>query len=1055
MHLKVTLSIWLLLAAPAVAAAQARPAPRRQAQGDVEAAGRLIELAAVELPMRGLAFAVSPNSGALALINPDRPAVMVLPDVSAKGSAELAVEVKVGDTPAGLVHKQLGDRGYFLALCARDRTLYMIDDVKFTVVDKVTLAKSMPSWLVAASDPASPYAYYVGVSAEREPVFHDEAVCRIDLRNKKDDGQVMLGNSSWDVSEVACSADGTMLYGRRPNTSPTGVYAFRIPTDEKRPIVGAPIAAMHQSAQPFQPDPFGQYVASGKLLFKYDLERVAELPAAPLCFLPDRPVFLGLDQQGENLHAFSYNTLKTLDVVGLPGWRWGRDGGAGRGNAQGRAAMRQRFDNDRWAPVGKPRRMFQTAIMYDRLNGNIIVCQDTAAAVVPLKVLSLPEEVFLRATVEGKTSLNVGEGMTLKLARKDPKVRVALGPAPAGVKLSPGGDELTWTPGDDQIGAHTVHLNLSGGGQERVQEISLVVRRRSIDMGFVPADVAVSPDGKLAVALERFADPQTRNRADQRIVPGSRVAVVDLERLAVVAVRTLPTNVHEVAIDARHVYAGMTESDAFYVLSSKDLSEVKRVFTKGRVTALVPVADKFIFAASDRGPAAAFRLPEVAPADAEHPALPDHLRHLDSDGRGGPRPASGGWFHFGALYSHDMSTVRLIVAPLGIPQVALAADGKGFFQDPFGREGMPATTWGVQAHQHLVRRVSGENVGTVHALATTVLDDLPAVAAIPKPQQEALAADGKTPRERFQLVLHDLVTTAAVETITLSDEPPRYGRIYDDARGGRIIASRGQVIAQVRQHLFVIPTKGLGGKLPEPLHFVLPTGPEDAMPVVLEPPRPAVINLRAAGGKGPIQYSLAAESPAISVDKSTGRVTVEPAPFIDKAIELLLPSVRSARIDHGAGRQATPEEAVARAAMASAPQFARYAGRAPRGVPVAVPVRVIARDAEQQAAVLSFNLLLEVPVEQLVRRLVKDEQDQRARIAAAEAAQAAQAGQVVQPNRGPGTRPAEDAELAALRRRIAELEARNQQLEGQVQLLKDLLTSDRAGPRAPGTQPAR
>jgi hypothetical protein len=67
------------------------------------------------------------------------------------------------------------------------------------------------------------------------------------------------------------------------------------------------------------------------------------------------------------------------------------------------------------------------------------------------------------------------------------------------------------------------------------------------------------------------------------------MAVVDLKKQEVICDKSLPLDIGPAAVDSQFVYTASQSSDVLYVLRHKDLSQVRRIFTNGRINGLACV----------------------------------------------------------------------------------------------------------------------------------------------------------------------------------------------------------------------------------------------------------------------------------------------------------------------------------------------------------------------------------------------------------------------------------------------------------------------------------
>ena len=232
------------------------------------------------------------------------------------------------------------------------------------------------------------------------------------------------------------------------------------------------------------------------------------------------------------------------------------------------------------------------------------------------------------------------------------------------------------------------------------------------------------------------------------------------------------------------------------------------------------------------------------------------------------------------------------------------------------------------------------------------------------------------------------------------------------------------------RHVTVVPTSAIASPdLKTPLWV-----PPAQSTFRVDASAPAKLTFKPAGGTPPFAFELPVEQPGIDLDAKTGTVTVTAGPFLDLAKQAL-PRALSGGFVAGAANAAdnAPEQQLTAYAAAAGREYARLTGTAAKGLPVAVPVTVVVRDAEQQSQTVRQVVLLDVPMDGVRSAL---------RASAAAGMPASQ----------PTTRPSGAGgsdDVATLRRRIAELERANVRLEGKVEALQEALGQGRPGPGHP------
>jgi hypothetical protein len=207
---------------------------------------------------------------------------------------------------------------------------------------------------------------------------------------------------------------------------------------------------------------------------------------------------------------------------------------------------------------------------------------------------------------------------------------------------------------------------------------------------------------------------------------------------------------------------------------------------------------------------------------------------------------------------------------------------------------------------------------------------------------------------------------------------------------------------------------------------------------VIEAGKGATLTPVLRGGAAPVQFAPSEEVRGIDVDRTSGKVTISADAFADRLASFtpdrLTNFIRIRRTD---GVQPPAEEMIAQYRKQVADAFKALTGREPSGIPMAVTISVVARDADQQTATQDYTLLLDADPAPIVAKVKQQQEEQRQRRDSLEA-QRRMVPAANPPAAGGG------GDTAALRQHIAELEKRNQQLEAQVQVLKEMIKDRQA-----------
>jgi len=1014
----------MMLMVTACAAAAWADAPRARAAGEVRT--KLLKEACCD-------FAFNPQTGDLLGVNPVTNRVMLYPKAYLDGkSAEVVGPVTVGELPVAAVFKRCGEKSYYAVVCQRDSKMYLLEAATLKRTKAVELSGQEASSPATATDPTDPYVYYTYGRG------HGSKAGRVNVATMTDEGPLAL-TGSWDqMMDVAVSGDGKLLYGRGP-WSPSGFKAFRAARrGPDGPTQWVNVHYDHHSAAMYVPDPFGRYTAAGRVLYSADLKtKVAELKFIPLCFFRNRPVIAGVAGLGWQFHdddaqarlvAASYNTFQPYGKLALPE-KFGKTEGLKMPGVQNPAADFKRFG-------------FELRLFADDAGQRVIAAHGLTVVLAPLASLQVPDEPFLLVEADAPEQALVGRALTIRLKPRDERISVALAAGPKGMTLK--GRTLTWTPTDADIGDAAVELKLSHKDKTRTQVIRLNVVRPNVRLAFAPAELWVGPDGARAVAWSAAgSDPMDPFHRDQAPAARARVALLDLEAMKVVSSKTLLQQVSAAAADEHFVYVAALRADRFDALSPKDLSQKRRIHTGGRVEAFISVPPKLLLAIAADGSVTAYSTPDlkrvrlpVLEAQSDQPVRVDPRAipwmHRRYSRQGGPAELvrlPAGWCTGGVLTDPSMTKVRALLSVAGLPKLPVQTARPPVGPVPWGRllQGGQLRT----ASGQLLGQMGGTDGGYRQQRALI----LPAhpVAAVLKIGMDADYA--RQARLDAKLLLHELTGARLIRTVPLASQAvsPEQARggAYGDGRGGPLLHAAGRkLVALLGDRVYCHTIGEATLKLcPTPFQFKLPE-----RIAVADAKGKMQISHGVTGGRKPLEFELTASAEGIAIDKATGTVTLDGPALMKQALAELAEGLAPHLRGLAEGEPAAPTAVMA---LFAGPLKARYkalTGREPEGLPVLVPIGLIASDADQQVASLNYQAVLMVPeaaVKAIVTQAAREVEKRRAE----EALRRAEAERQWRERRAAATRPAVGDDAGRLRR----LEKRVEALEAKLEVLMELL----------------
>jgi hypothetical protein len=559
-----------------------------------------------------------------------------------------------------------------------------------------------------------------------------------------------------------------------------------------------------------------------------------------------------------------------------------------------------------------------------------------------------------------------------------------------------------------------------------------------VELPFAPDLITVTPDGKRVAMVQNAVYP--RQAKSERGETASRAVVVDVEAGRIVADRALPYLVSSLpgaSNDTLLLTTGM--QDAAYALSLRDLAERKRIITGGKTISASVYRGTLVATEQaeprDESPAANYRLPDLELIDASpiarwQPFTLDHRVY---------RVGKDAMFIDGAVVGAADGRARLLVQPTGLFEL-ISAQGRARLvsgKSSNDQQYWPiASTWGIVKTGDALQHMTGQAIASTSRIGSEakLLLAVPALAD-PVATKDQYVQTSKAPpaMRRGDIVLRDLITGEVRQTLPVFAEPLTLER--EEGRQppeGRVFEAGGRLLAVFRKRMYVLPIAEIRtGDFPAPVHL---EPAQDAL--ILPSDQPLKLACKASGGKAPYTFEPANDLPGVTVDATTGVMTIDPAPFIERAAQQMPETLQSVRRDNrGRGVSGAGEAAIAAAAARHRDRFKDLTGQEARGYPFAVPADVVVRDADGQSTVLNRVVLLDIPIDTLSKRMAEIAEQRRLEYERQRQA----ATRMAQPSRPTTTAAPSTQQLDDLEKRMAELEAQNRELRNRL--------------RKPATQP--
>lgn len=893
-------------------------------------------------------FVLNPETGGLAAIEPEANLVTLYQAEYLSGDASKKIgPLKVGNTPSCIIYKKYKNRGVFIIGCLKDAQLYVVDATKLTLIKQIPLQGDSVVSLAASLSPTDPYIYY----CYRRP--SDDEIGRVSLATLADQGKVLIS-----ARDCAISADGKLLF-RRGNFNPSGFECLKIV--EGAGEKGGPrldrVFYDHTDSGPYVIDPAGVYTAAGHQVYTLDLKkRIGQTSILIACFFPNKGVIVG--QQGNQVRFASRTTLQETGFLRLPQEFISFE----ETDAAQLKAQNQIYD--RALPPDLTARPIRT--FADAKSDRVVVARGDKVLVIPVDSQRLPEEIILQAKLLDTPQFEFGKLGKVRVELSDPRIKLAISKGPKGLTIA--NNALEWTPTDDQIGVHPVQLSLKHGESEATTDVDLEVARAHARLDFDATGLQVSNDGKFAVcwrSLEggMFRPPVFGAAAPEEAQSASKIAVVDLTALKVVATAALPFPIRCAGIDKDHVFVSSDKTNAVMVFSKGDFTRKKQLSTDSPPMGMTVLADKFLYVLSQKGVEHLFSLPALTPNEIPATKTTAFTGIPSGFSRHNTTPATigrlkDGWLMYGLCFDDDLKNVRMVSATTSIlrydgirgmlppPEIISVAPGVG----TIGREGA---------------------AGFSDALVAKLENEPAAVSLAAYRNQEQLTPQTWRQAITLQLGLSPKPFEPILKRVTLAkfnkDQPPQGTIVSQDP--GKIQCVGDRVVALFENQLFVADiTKLDREQFPDSLQLQCA-----ASSPIISSKEPTVLPHKATGGASPVTYTLLENSNQIKIDPATASITVNGPAILEEILAKLKfdPAAAPVQRDRNSPFTSTVQLDIYRQNCAA--EFEQISGKKPAEVPFAVPIQIRARDAEGKTAELSYFAFVEAPYETLASAIKKRE----------------------------------------------------------------------------------
>jgi hypothetical protein len=412
------------------------------------------------------------------------------------------------------------------------------------------------------------------------------------------------------------------------------------------------------------------------------------------------------------------------------------------------------------------------------------------------------------------------------------------------------------------------------------------------------------------------------------------------------------------AMDGQYVYVGMNDSGSFYVLSRKDLSEVRRLMVQGRVSRFLPRGDKLVVQ-TNVGATIFLRIGDFSVIDT--PASRDIAANRGIPSWMVPVDLGDGLSINGIVFNSDLEKFNALTEVEGLKSIGAVRGGRG------SAAMYTMSRWGLASNSSgALMRPGGQSFGgNVSSIGSMILLREPMAVSLSMVNRQPGGNGSGGSIVRGELAFRDLVTGSVQQPTPIFDEwlptqAAAVGYVLGNY-GPQMREAAGKVYVMVADRLYWVDVPPADpARFPRPLQIAADQGV-----VVLAADRPTTIRFRSLGGSGTVQYAMAREVPGVNIEMN-GTMTIQPGTWVNQAVDVL--SDTRPRVDAVTGEEIERQD-LASYQKAAAGIFKALTGREAKGIPVAISISVTAKDVNLQMANAERALLLEVPVEMVQQRI--------------------------------------------------------------------------------------
>ena len=758
-------------------------------------------------------------------------------------------KIKVGSGPAELIIK----RDKLIVGCTKTHTIDVIDLKTSRREGTIQLHGTGPYGLFC-SDVDNGFAYAITDTGSGSA---DVVIFQVDIKTMKVRNQSDV--RSWGQRHpchVAMSRDGSWLVpDARGRSSPSGADLVKVNEDD---FEFTQVRHHHASFGPIAAGPYNRHWTCGGSLYSLDLQRKLRTFAGDYMAVHPK-LDLAASVSTSILHLQRFSDASTVSVMPLY-----RDGEKLENAAPNKANVPRATNVAFLMRTSKPS-SFDPTIQFDLQHDLVFVGLEKAGYWVDLTTLEKKVEPLSILVAPSFASTEESQPLHLPLShtnQSDRSLRIELGQAPDRARLDKVG--LSWTPASEDVGIHTITLNLvdSKKNVKDTVEIRVRVERPQIDLGFKPRAMVISASGKRMVLWGPSPGQESRHPAH---TGSDEVIVIDLGTREPLVKKTMPQGVRFSAIDDQYTYIAPSSGDLFYRLDHQ-LNQAKRMFVSSTPRSIHKVSKNLLAVDCESG-VQLFDVQEMR--EVQSPGSSRFNRHVDRTVQ--RIDAEFTWVYDRLMRYSDAQVVQISNSQLP----ALTTESTNRFPRSVNYGRPMRGGWGRMFGGNQLFTSTGNLIKRFDSGANFLMSDVwPVLLSVQTESQQEITSTMQVLSLSDGSVLESSILDVRDNSNRSRSNPYR--------SGGHLATQGDSVYFMDGDRMLIASYPAVVKSVEQPLHFDLTQTTE------VPADRVAKIKLQTSGPSKGLSFRLLQENRSVSIDEGSGLVTVQvPALWKSLTTELI------------------------------------------------------------------------------------------------------------------------------------------------------------------------